>query len=230
MTMTLSRFLLGPALFGVVGIATSITSCGGSTDSSTGNGGAGATGGGGTGGTGGSSATGGTTGSGGTSTGGVSGTGGAGGGSGACSANSDCSSDQICGFATADGCSAQGECFPAPGMICNAYSPGCACDGTEISIVCTGLPAGYTAKPLQHAGTCDTGKPFPCGPSLTCDPTMEFCKVGEGGAAGNPPSYSCETIPQSCAMDPTCACIQTAVGGQLCSESNGGVTVTFEYP
>lgn len=60
----------------------------------------------------------------------------------------------VCGFAAADGCSAQGKCFPAPGAVCQAYSPGCACDGTEINVICNGLPSGYDTKPLANTGAC----------------------------------------------------------------------------
>jgi hypothetical protein len=38
--------------------------------------------------------------------------------------------------------------------VCGAYSAGCACDGTAINIQCTGLPSGYTTKPLASAGIC----------------------------------------------------------------------------
>ena len=51
-------------------------------------------------------------------------------------------------------CAATGQCFPAPGAVCQAYSIGCACDGTEINVACTGLPAGYASSPLLHTGPC----------------------------------------------------------------------------
>jgi hypothetical protein len=35
-----------------------------------------------------------------------------------------------------------------------AYSPGCACDGTAINVVCNGLPSGYETKPMRHTGAC----------------------------------------------------------------------------
>jgi hypothetical protein len=37
-------------------------------------------------------------------------------------------------------------------------------------------------------------------------------------------------IPASCAQDHSCACIKAAVSAQQCTESGGGVTVTFQYP
>ncbi len=74
-----------------------------------------------------------------------------------CSADSDCPSGTICGFLEADGCSITGTCFPAPEVTCNAVSPGCACDGSEVNLVCNGLPAGYARKPLRHSGLCVDG-------------------------------------------------------------------------
>jgi hypothetical protein len=65
-----------------------------------------------------------------------------------------CPTNQICGYATDAGCSATGTCFHDPGVTCLAYSPGCACDGTEITVVCTGLPSGFVSKPLAHTGAC----------------------------------------------------------------------------
>jgi hypothetical protein len=77
-----------------------------------------------------------------------------------CTSNSDCGSQngsqEVCGFAMSDACMAQGQCFASQGAICNAFSPGCACDGSEINVACNGLPSGYETKPLRHTGMCTT--------------------------------------------------------------------------
>jgi len=74
-----------------------------------------------------------------------------------CSATKSCPSGMLCGYAESEGCSATaGQCFTM-GAVCNAFSPGCACDGQTINIACTGLPAGYATAPLAHTGTCDGG-------------------------------------------------------------------------
>jgi hypothetical protein len=79
-------------------------------------------------------------------------------GPGACTRDADCGADQICGFPQSDGCSAAGQCFPAPEAVCETFSPGCACDGTLINLVCNGLSEGFARKPLDHTGECtDTG-------------------------------------------------------------------------
>jgi hypothetical protein len=75
----------------------------------------------------------------------------------ACAIDSDCANGGVCGYRESDGCSAAGSCFPAPGAVCLLYSPGCACDGSEISVACTGLPSGYVSKPLRHTGACVDG-------------------------------------------------------------------------
>jgi hypothetical protein len=105
-----------------------------------------------------SSGTAGSSGSGGSSGGSSTGSGGSSGatdaGGARCTSDAQCSPGQLCGFLEADGCSAQGSCVPNTGALCNAISPGCACDGTEINIICTGLPPGYVSKPLLHRGQC----------------------------------------------------------------------------
>jgi hypothetical protein len=192
----------------IIAVAVVVSACGGSTADSSGS----TDGGSGSGGSGGS------------------GTGGTGGGS-SCTSSSECGNG-VCGFPVDGGCSAVGTCFPAPTSSCNAYSPGCACDGTEISVICTGFPGGYVEKPLAHEGVCveDAGAPFACGEALSCDPSSQYCKIAVGGPCCAPPSFSCEAIPVACADDHSCNCIQPAVGGQECEAANSGVTVTFLYP
>jgi hypothetical protein len=70
-----------------------------------------------------------------------------------CATTADCPPLLLCGFLASDGCTATGQCFPM-GLQCNNYSPGCACDGTLINAECSGLPTGYTPKPLLHLGVC----------------------------------------------------------------------------
>jgi hypothetical protein len=72
----------------------------------------------------------------------------------ACMSDGDCTPNEICGFPESLACAATGQCFPAPGAVCQAYSIGCACDGTMINVACNGLPAGYATSPLLHTGPC----------------------------------------------------------------------------
>jgi hypothetical protein len=75
----------------------------------------------------------------------------------ACTADSDCARGHVCGFLETGGCGIEGSCFPAPEVICNAFAPGCACDGSEVNVICNGLPSGYVARTLLHTGGCVDG-------------------------------------------------------------------------
>ncbi len=74
-----------------------------------------------------------------------------------CTGDADCPSGKVCGFLESNACGAAGSCFPAPTVICNAYSPGCACDGSEVDVICNGLPTGYARKAIKHPGACVDG-------------------------------------------------------------------------
>lgn len=75
-------------------------------------------------------------------------------------------------------------------------------------------------------GTTGTGGAGGC----SCDPHTQFCYVVEGGAVGNPPQYSCRTLPAACGTTPTCACVQGQGCGNICSAGDGGIMVTCQAP
>ncbi|HLK41326.1 MAG TPA: tail fiber domain-containing protein [Polyangiaceae bacterium] len=135
-------------------------------------------------------------------------------GGGACKTNADCPNGGVCGFPEASGCAAVGACFPSPGVICNAFSPGCACDGTEVSVVCTGLPNGYVSKPLLHTGACasvDAGSPtrwfLTCGDPVCRAPTSDGGVRDDAGAPCPPVGSPCSVDGERCGTsDPTVAC------------------------
>lgn len=83
--------------------------------------------------------------------------------------------------------------------------------------------------PLNDGGRDAADQLFTCGKFL-CHSATQYCKVGVGGAFNSPTSYQCEPIPAACTDDHGCTCIRPAVGGQLCADDGGEVTVTFEYP
>jgi hypothetical protein len=163
-----------------------------------------------------------------------------GGTSGACSVDADCGADYLCGFLEAAGCGAQGQCFPRRYVICQAYAPGCACDGTEINIACTGLPPGYASKPLAHGGTCGCllegasanicVSTVPCAVDgdctalgSTCDHCTGHCGCGasDGGVCCPTPwlMYAC-TYPDGGAgfacHDPSLGCASSLTCGEGC--------------
>jgi hypothetical protein len=75
-----------------------------------------------------------------------------------CTSDANCPTGSACGFPEADACmTTKGECFPLPGVECNAIVLGCACDGTDVNVACNGLPSGYAPKPLKHTGACVDG-------------------------------------------------------------------------
>ena len=166
-------------------------------------------------------------------------------GGGACMTDADCGAAQVCGFAEGDACSAQGRCFPAPGAVCQAYSPGCACDGTAVNVACTGLPQGYVSKPLAHTGACGDAcaAAYPCLSTISCaadadcaelgskcDPCMKLCGCGVPDAgACCPPAwtlYAC-TYPdggagQAC-HNPELGCASSLTCGEGCDPIVDGV-------
>jgi hypothetical protein len=93
--------------------------------------------------------------------------------------------------------------------VCEAYSAGCACDGTVINIVCTGLPAGFVAKPLAHSGECEDGGPD-AGACCPQDWLGYKCNFPDGT-----PGYACHNPALGCASSMTCGegC-DTVVTGQ----------------
>jgi hypothetical protein len=76
---------------------------------------------------------------------------------GPCTTDAQCAAGTLCGFPVSDGCSAKGSCFATPGVTCQLYMAGCACDGSEVNLVCNGLPDGYASKPVLHSGACQGG-------------------------------------------------------------------------
>jgi hypothetical protein len=155
----------------------------------------------------------------------------------ACSVDADCAAGYICGFPESDGCSAKGECFEAPQVVCMAYAAGCACDGTEIDIACNGLPSGYAPKPLAYEGMCHDActAEYPCLSSVSCasdadcaalgsqcDTCMHLCGCGGGGGKCCPVGwmmYGC-TYPDGGAglacHNPALGCASSMTCGEGC--------------
>lgn len=83
-----------------------------------------------------------------------------------CSATADCPSGQLCGFLKASACTATGTCMSPSEPPCNAFKAACACDGSVINDICTGLPSSYSTAPYDATGAClgiDAGAPADVG-------------------------------------------------------------------
>jgi hypothetical protein len=136
-----------------------------------------------------------------------------------CTTSADCAPRQVCGFreGVANACSGeQGQCFTPEGVVCNSVLLGCACDGTEVNMVCNGLPSGYATKPVAHAGECTDGSfgadaASPCTTSADCPP-QELCGFheyvanacsGEQGWCFATSGAVCNSVLLACACDGT---------------------------
>jgi hypothetical protein len=93
---------------------------------------------------------------------------------GPCTTDAQCGAGHSCGFAVADGCGAAGSCFATMGVTCQLYMAGCACDGSEVNLVCNGLPDGYASRPVLHSGTCQGGLEA----GADCAPDAGDCAAG----------------------------------------------------
>jgi hypothetical protein len=122
-----------------------------------------------------------------------------GGGSGTCATDADCGQGKHCGFPVASACSATGTCFvDVPGGVCEAYSPGCACDGTDLNLVCNGFPDGYAPKPVAFSGPCGSDGGIVAGP---CTSNAD-CTTG----------YECGfLISEACSAAGTCVRVDEGV-------------------
>jgi hypothetical protein len=144
----------------------------------------------------------------------------------------------MCGFKIADKCAAVGTCLtrPSPGPTCNSISLACTCSNQNINVACTVYPSGYASQPVAQLAACEgpdggtAAAPFACGNAGVTCPGTQVCKIGEGGAVGTPPSYTCVDYPSQCASMHTCNCVKTGLSATICSENGGNVTVTFLYP
>jgi hypothetical protein len=147
-----------------------------------------------------------------------------------CVTDSDCGANGVCGFLDTLACSAQGQCFPAPGALCASYLPGCACDGTEINIACTGMPTGYVSKPLLHSGVCtDASPPAEGGVDAGGAPCVTSANCGANEICGFPESEACsaqgtcfQSAGATCmAYSAGCACDGTIIN-IVCNGLPGG--------
>ena len=169
-------------------------------------------------------------GSGGGGTGGTAGTAGTGGsgGGGECGgiAGKTCADSEYCDYAL-DDCGADdglGECKPRPEACPDIYSPVCTCAGTVSGNDCD---AYGTGQDLSIAGGCTAPDGmFGCGYGF-CDKATQYCQRTTSDVVGFPDSYGCQELPAACSPGPaTCDCLAAESCGAMCSEADGGFTLT----
>jgi hypothetical protein len=64
---------------------------------------------------------------------------------------------------------------------------------------------------------------FACG-TMSCQAPKQACTNSQ--PIGTLPTYSCADIPSACVGNVTCSCVQSALGANQCSETNGEFTLT----
>lgn len=106
-----------------------------------------------------------------------------------------------------------GECKSSP-AACSDEAPGpvCGCDGSVYASACAAYQAGFD---IGHKACGPESTPvghFACGTHY-CDPTVEWCWIGEGDVGDI--DYECRTLPAECGTDLDCACLE----GQIQYES-----------
>src|SRR5579883_1898509 len=153
------------------------------------------------------------------------------GGTNMCGSDADCAQGYQCGFPEAEACMAVGTCFPVGGFGCQLFSPGCACDFTTINIACTGLPDGYSTKPLAYKGTCAHPTPRQtCNTSQDCSPESVCAfPIADGCSA----TGTCVPRGAMCNMPSMigCACDGTDVAYGTCSGlPDGDAPKPFLHP
>jgi hypothetical protein len=117
--------------------------------------------------------------------------------------------------------------FDAAEAVCEPQYPACGCAAQGIDVE-DGTQIDFTAREQVHA-SCDTGScrahysgvSFACGTRRCTE--EQYCVESSGGPAGTPTSYTCN--PTACTA---CSCLSMA--GCTCSDADGHLTFTCEYP
>jgi hypothetical protein len=141
-----------------------------------------------------------------------------GGGSKSCKSSSDCGAGFACGFPEVAACAASGTCFDVSGPACAAYSAACACDGTEVNVACTNLPAGLVPAPLLHRGGCvkDGGEGLdaaggPCASTADCPSGFECGFPRADACLAKGACFDMRNVPVCDAYGAGCACDGTEI-------------------
>lgn len=96
----------------------------------------------------------------------------------------------------------------------------------------TGSTSGSTDSATGSTGSSTGGVTlFPCGDMLQCEVGGEYCEVLHPGVPNTPDSFTCQPMPVDCILDPTCACFEKLMIGQMCSVTpEGGFVIELFAP
>lgn len=131
-----------------------------------------------------------------------------------CKPNAPCSQSEYCDYPdNLCGEGAEGTCKPKPTGCDFNYAPVCTCDGTVAPNDCAGYTAGNDIA--ANAKCAPPDNTFACG-NVFCETGFQYCQRAVSDVGGEPDSYSCKPVPESCGKTPTCACLASEPCGQWC--------------
>jgi hypothetical protein len=137
--------------------------------------------------------------------------------SGACNPATPCSATEYCDYPdNLCGTGAEGTCKPKPTGCDFNYAPVCTCDGTIASNECAGYTAG---NDIDAENDCPPPtNTFACG-NVFCQVGFEYCQRAVSDVGGEPDTYACKPVPDSCGKTPICSCLVNEPCGQWCQSS-----------
>lgn len=138
----------------------------------------------------------------------------------ACGAGEWCDYDpSYCG-----GDDSQGICRPRPNACDDIYAPVCGCDGNVYSNACDAERSGVDQN--LFGGCTPPGGMFGCGAQF-CDLVSQYCEIGISDVGGEPNTYVCEPLPNTCGNTPDCVCLANEPCGFMCEgDAASGLTLT----
>jgi hypothetical protein len=136
-----------------------------------------------------------------------------------------CPAGEFCDFGSnsCGGSDETGSCRARPVSCPDFFDPVCGCDGQIHGNECDANSVGVD---LSDSGGCplDAGQ-FACGPRA-CQRNLEFCQRQGSDIGGEPDTFGCLPMPQSCSSA-SCSCVSGEPCGANCADDgNGAVTVT----
>lgn len=113
--------------------------------------------------------------------------------------------------------------MPAAQCRCFGSRPGCSCGPSGWACPDAGTDAGADAS-------ADGGRTFACGGVLRCDLATQYCTAFSGGVMSGI-RYVCTTLPEACGSAPSCACMGSMSGPEVCrQEPDGSIFITVNAP